>query len=156
VSDALVIGYGNEMRGDDGLGPYVAKSVSTEDFPGVRVLTARQLLPEFAADLAQAKVVVFVDASVESSENGVSVRFLAVEDMMGWSTHHADPRALLALAQTIYGRTPEAWWLTVVGRHFEFGEGLSEVAVRNARQAIRRLKSLLRAKTQRRSSFPRK
>jgi hydrogenase maturation protease len=149
VADILVIGYGNELRGDDGLGPLVAKAVAAADIPGVRVLTARQLLPEFAADLAQAKLVVFVDASEVWSESGVEIRSLAAEDMTGWCTHHADPRTLLALTQAIYGQTPEAWWLTASGRNFDFGERLSGVAEENARQALAWLKRLIHAKTQR-------
>ncbi len=50
MADILVLGYGNELRGDDGLGPLVARTVADANIPGVRVLTARQLLPEFAAD----------------------------------------------------------------------------------------------------------
>jgi len=149
VADILVIGYGNELRGDDGLGPLVAKSVAAADIPGVRVLSVRQLLPEFAADLAQARLVVFVDASDAWSESGVEVRSLAAETATDWCTHRADPRTLLALTRTIYGQTPEAWWLTASGRNFDFGEGLSGVAEENARQALACLKRLILPKTQR-------
>lgn len=143
MADILVIGYGNELRGDDGLGPLVAKAVAAANIPGVRVLTARQLLPEFAADLAQARLVVFVDASEAWNESGVEVRSLSAETATDWCTHRADPRPLLALARAIYEQTPEAWWLTVSGRDFDFGEGLSGVAEENARQALACLKSFI-------------
>lgn len=145
--DILVIGYGNELRGDDGLGRLVAKSVAAANIPGVRVLSARQLLPEFAADLAQARLVVFVDASEAWSESGVEVRSLTAETATDWCTHRADPRTLLALTQAICGQAPEAWWLTVSGRYFDFGEGLSGVAEENSRQALVRLKRFIQAKT---------
>jgi hydrogenase maturation protease len=149
VVDILVIGYGNELRGDDGLGPLVAKSVAAANLPGVRVLSARQLLPEFAADLAQARLAIFVDASEAWSESGAEVRSLAAETATDWCTHRADPRSLLALTQAIYGQIPEAWWLTASGRNFDFGERLSGVAEENARQALTCLKSLIQAKTPR-------
>jgi len=149
VADILVIGYGNEWRGDDGLGPMVARSIAAASIPGVRVLTARQLLPEFAADLAQARLVVFVDASEVQSESGVEIWSLAADDMTGWCTHHADPRTLLALTQAIYGQTPEAWWLTASGWNFKFGERLSDMAEENAQQALACLKKLIQTKTQR-------
>jgi hydrogenase maturation protease len=136
VADVLVIGYGNELRGDDGLGPLVAKAVAAANLPGVRVLTARQLLPEFAADLAQARLVVFVDASEVRSESGVEVRPLTAENATNWCTHHVDPHTLLALTQAIYERTPQAWWLMASGRNFELGERLSDMAEENARQAL--------------------
>jgi hydrogenase maturation protease len=147
VGDILVLGYGNELRGDDGLGPFVAQSLAEANLPGVRVLTAVQLLPEWAADLAEAQSAVFVDASLESSEREVTLRPLPAQNTMDWCTHRADPRALLALTQAIYERTPQAWWLTVPGRHFEFGGGLSSVAVENARQALACLESLIRARS---------
>jgi hydrogenase maturation protease len=149
VVDILVIGYGNELRGDDGLGPFVANSVAAANIPGVRVLSVRQLLPEFAADLAQARLVVFVDASEAWSKSVVEVRSLAAETVTDWFTHRADPRPLLALTQAIYGQTPEAWWLTASGRNFDFGEGLSGVAEENARQVLACLKRLIQVKTQR-------
>jgi hydrogenase maturation protease len=154
VTDILVIGYGNELRGDDGLGPLVAKSVAAANLSGVRVLTALQLLPELAADLAEARLVVFVDASVESSEIGVAMRSLVAEDTVDLRTHRAHPGTLLALTQEVYERTPEAWWLTAPGWNFEFGEGLSGVAMENARQALACLKRFIRAKTQSRLARP--
>jgi hydrogenase maturation protease len=154
AADILVIGYGNELRGDDGLGPLVAKAAAAANIPGVRVLTTRQLLPELAANLAVARLAVFVDASVEANERGIAVRLQAVTDTMDWYTHRASPGALVALTHAVYGRTPDAWWLTVSGRYFEFGEGLSSSAEENARQALACLKKFIRAKTQRRLARP--
>jgi hydrogenase maturation protease len=147
VTDVLIIGYGNELRGDDGLGPFVAESIAAAKLPGVLVKMVMQLLPELAADLVEARLAVFVDASVEPSAMGLPVRIQAAEDMLSWCTHRANPHSLLALTRTISGRTPEGWWLTVSGRNFEHGEGLSEVAVENARQAIVRLMAFIQAKT---------
>lgn len=143
MADILVIGYGNDWRGDDGLGPLIAASVAALNLPGVRVRTALQLLPEFAADLAKARLVVFVDASEDQGESGVQVRALTAEDATDWCTHHSDPRPLLALTRALYERIPEAWWLTVSGRNFDIGQGLSVVAEKNARRAFVRLKKLI-------------
>jgi hydrogenase maturation protease len=147
VADILVIGYGNELRGDDGLGPLVAKAVAAANIPGVRVLTARQLLPEFAADLAQVRLIVFVDAWETWRENGIEMRPLAIEDATDWCTHQADPRTLLALTKAIWGQAPEAWWLTVSGQDFDFGERLSGMAEENARQALACLTRSIQPKT---------
>jgi hydrogenase maturation protease len=146
VSEALIIGYGNELRGDDGLGPFVAESMAAAKFPGVVVRTATQLLPELAVDLAEARLVVFVDASRNASETGIPVRLQAAEAASSWCTHYADPHTLLALTLTIYGLTPEAWWLTIPGRNFAYRVGLSEVAMANARQAIASLTRFVQAR----------
>lgn len=143
MADILVIGYGNDWRGDDGLGPLIAASLASRNLPGVRVRTALQLLPEFAADLAEAQFVVFVDASEDLCESGSQLRSLTADDATDWCTHRADPRPLLALTRALYERIPEAWWLTVSGRNFDMGPGLSGVAEKNARRAIVRLNRLI-------------
>ena len=68
VTEWLVIGYGNELRGDDGAGPSVGRAVASWHLPGVRTLAVHQLTPELAEDLAQTKRVVFVDAAVHANE----------------------------------------------------------------------------------------
>jgi hypothetical protein len=58
----LLIGYGNELRGDDGVGPYVAREIDRRDLPGVRTFALHQLAPELAEEIAGADGVIFVDA----------------------------------------------------------------------------------------------
>lgn len=143
MADILIIGYGNEQRGDDGIGLRVAAAIATAQHPGVRVLTCFQLVPELAADLTDARLVVFVDALADPERAGVEVRRITAAETTEWSTHSGDPRALLALTHAVYGRTPEAWWVTVSGEHFGFGEGLSPFAEENARQAREHIKTLI-------------
>ena len=38
----LVIGYGNELRGDDGVGPWVARSVADWQVAGVEAVAVHQ------------------------------------------------------------------------------------------------------------------
>ena len=50
TTDVLVIGYGNELRGDDGVGPRVARELSPRlgvSF-GVSAIDVHQLMPELA------------------------------------------------------------------------------------------------------------
>src|SRR5262245_41264787 len=85
----LVIGYGNTLRGEDGIGPAVAEEVAARGLPGVRVIVAHQLTPELAADIADARLVVFVDAAV-SGERVKAVQLAAETSAV--MTHAADPR----------------------------------------------------------------
>ena len=145
----LVIGYGNPLRGDDGIGPRVAEAIATVNYPAVRVWSVVQLVPELAADLAEAGVVIFVDARMDSGHRAVELEPLADEGIGDWGAHNADPRVLLALTRAVYGRAPEAWWLTVPGREFDLGEGLSAAAEEGARQGIARIRKLIQTKTHR-------
>src|SRR5690242_13214749 len=143
----LLIGYGNALRGDDGLGPRVAEAIAAANYPGVRVRSLCQLVPELAAEVAEAKLVLFVDALTDPSRTAVELTPVAAEEITDWNTHTADPRTLLALTQAVYRRTPQTWWLTVPGRNFDCDEGLSAVAEEGVRQALALLKKLLQMKT---------
>ncbi len=63
----LVIGYGNTLRGDDGAGCYVAERLCALNHePGLKVLSLHQLTPELAQPVAEAGLVIFIDASIQS------------------------------------------------------------------------------------------
>ena len=65
-SELLIIGYGNTLRRDDGVGPRVAEAVGKMNLPGVRTLICQQLSPEHADPVSQADIVIFVDAAVDA------------------------------------------------------------------------------------------
>ena len=71
----LVVGYGNSLRGDDGIGWHAAGLLVTDPrLAGARVLAQHQLVPELAADISQASLVVLVDAAAEGHPGSLSVR----------------------------------------------------------------------------------
>ena len=60
--DFLIIGYGNELCGDDAVGPWVARAVAEWQLPAVKSLAVPQLTPELTTELAKTNYVMFVDA----------------------------------------------------------------------------------------------
>jgi len=71
----LVVGYGNTLRGDDGVGPRVAELLAADPrLAGAVVLARHQLTPELAADIAEAALVVFIDASENGKPGEISIR----------------------------------------------------------------------------------
>jgi hydrogenase maturation protease len=125
---ALLIGYGNPLRGDDGAGWCVADAVrAAAPASRVRVITVHQLMPELADDVAMAERVLFVDAACDTPAGLVSVRPLSPTDRPpGGFTHHYDPSALLGLAHGVAGRGPGSAWLLTVGvAGLDCGEPLS-------------------------------
>ena len=89
----LVIGYGNPLREDDGIGWRVVEEIENGEIVGVlqslgncqlETVAVHQLLPELAGDVSEAELVIFVDASVEGKPGTIAVRELApVEQEMG-------------------------------------------------------------------------
>jgi len=137
----LVIGYGNELRGDDGVGPNVAAALEQMQLPGVRTLVCHQLTPELAEPVSRASRVVFVDAAVDASA-GVQMRELKPAETGRITAHAADPRTLLALAQEVFGRCPAAWWLTIPIETTDFGGELSPLARLGLQLALERIQAL--------------
>lgn len=119
-----VIGYGNLLRGDDGVGPAVAELMAARH-PGLRTLAIPMLVPELAAELADATVVVFVDAREGATPGGVRTQWLTAAGTMGAFGHLLSPGALVALALLLYGRCADAFQVTVDAAQFEVGSPLS-------------------------------
>ena len=139
----IVIGYGNTLRGDDGVGVRVAEAVAALQLPGVRTFTCQQLSPEHAELIARAEHVVFVDAAVDAPKD-VQLRELVPGDTTQLMGHAADPRTMLALAREVFGHAPKAWWLTIPAVSLEFGESLSPAAERGCHEAVEKIRALSR------------
>jgi len=129
----LVIGFGSELRGDDGMGRAAARRLRSVGF---QALAVQQLTPEIAERLAAAHTVFFLDA-----DGGVAPGEIAVETLQGDAfpslhpvEHQAAPAALLRLARDAYGANPIAWLVAMGGSGFEIGDGLSK----SARKAVSR------------------
>jgi hydrogenase maturation protease len=127
VKRILVIGYGNELRGDDGLGPKLACAIDALALPDVAVLVCHQLTPELADPLSRAEFAVFIDARIDGS-SGVQLHPLHEPQRASFSPHASDPAALLALSRAVYGVAPHGWWLTLPAVDLGIGEGLSLAA----------------------------
>lgn len=140
-SGILIIGYGNTLRGDDGVGPRVAEAIEKLQLPNVRTLICQQLSPEHAAPISRAQTVIFVDAAVDAPRK-VQLRPLEPGSTSQLMAHAADPRTMLALARDVFGHAPRAWWLTIPAVKLEFGERFSPEAQRGCAEAVDRIRAL--------------
>ncbi len=140
-----MIGFGNPLRSDDGVGWVVAHKLSGEHQASVvKVIAAHQLLPEMAEEVSKAERVVFVDAA-ETGEPG-SISEKVVEAVSGRIySHELSPAGIMRLAQELYGKSPRAHLLTVAGESFETGDQLSTRAADAIPRLIKRIKTLLEA-----------
>lgn len=130
----LVIGYGNDLRSDDGAGRWVAERILAMNLPDVEVLSIMQLTPEVSLDIVDRRLVVFVDASVETDE----LRVEDIEPKPGTTvmTHHGDPASLLAVGSLV-GRPPDrATLVSIPAEHLGMGSSFSPLAERAARRAL--------------------
>ena len=143
--EILLIGYGNPLRGDDGVGWRVIEEIANRqssianrqrDNPQStphsalrtpQLIAVHQLLPELAEPISETDLVIFVDASVEGEPGAIAVRAIEPEPpQIGAFTHHFDPAGLVGYARDLYGRFPRAYLVTVTAVSLGYGEGLSD------------------------------
>lgn len=141
VTDVLVLGYGNDLRGDDGVGRRLAEAVEAWGLPGVCAASLHQLTPEVAETVSHAELVVFADASpqVKRVHLGPVLRQSSTSE----GAHQVDPSAVLELARMVYDRAPAAWMLHLPAEQFELGAALSASAQVGLAEALDRLRGLV-------------
>ena len=130
----LVIGYGNPLCGDDGIGPYAVEQLElgadAEARGDVECLTFRQLTPELAEPISRADTVIFVDAAAGGAPGYITCRELMPLarppiTAPGAFTHHVKVAVLLENARLLYGKYPPAYLYTVSGENFNLGDSFS-------------------------------
>ena len=138
----LVIGYGNTLRRDDGIGWQVADRLAED--PRARdidVGAAHQLTPELAYDLSGASHVILIDAKVAEDHVPAPladvapalrpgrcevVRLDTTRSAGGAASHHCTPQALATLAELLYGAVPPVTLVGVGVGSVDEGETLTE------------------------------
>ncbi|MBK1989288.1 hydrogenase maturation protease [Sphaerospermopsis aphanizomenoides BCCUSP55] len=125
---AMVIGYGNELRGDDGIGNKIANAIESWHLLTVDSLAVHQLTPELAANLATTNLAIFVDASINCEPLDIQIKSLSPDTSNDINGHIGDPGSLLALTKFLYGHCPSAWLVTVPGFNFEISDRISPLA----------------------------
>jgi len=123
----LIIGFGSDLRGDDALGPRAATLLAQRPLGNhVRVLSCPSLTPEFAHDVAQAGLVIFIDCDAKAEPGRITRRDVeAIDDAGAAMVHFLDPPALLGWASLLYGAAPRAVMFTMGGATFECADELS-------------------------------
>ena len=133
----IVIGIGNELRGDDGIGARVVDAIPSR--ADLETMTVHQLVPELAEKIQRARRVLFVDASLGDE---LCLTQLASSDHRGLG-HACSPTALLGWTRLAYDREPESWLLSIPGSSFEFGEDPSPRTAAYLPEALERIESWL-------------
>jgi hydrogenase maturation protease len=111
----LVVGYGNPLRSDDGIGWRVARALEADPRLGdATVVAAQQLLPELALDLSEASLAVLIDACVGLPPGRVVTQRVVPAGFgrPAW-THHLTPCALAGMALSLYGRAAPTFVVNV-------------------------------------------
>ncbi len=140
----LIIGYGNPLREDDGVGWRVGEQLANEALPDVQVLLRHQLTPELAEPISKSKQVIFIDACVTGETGSMKQEQVSpARTSPARFSHQTDPAGLLSLAELLYGACPAANIIAVSGERFGYREQLSPRIQAALPAVIRRVHELL-------------
>ena len=142
MNKILVIGYGNTVRSDDGVGVWIAERIADLSLPFVEVQTCHQLQLEMVPDIIEYDAVILIDASA----TGEAIAYRRCSSSMALpspSDHTVSPDTLQQLAFEVYHDSVELHLFTIRGESFEFGWTLSPAAEDRATEALARISSFL-------------
>jgi hydrogenase maturation protease len=137
---ALVIGFGNIDRADDGVAFFVINALRrrldqkmlTEEDTGLEDLGApidsiflSQLAPELLDTLAEYGQVIFVDAHVYENMDALHCALVLPEYTPVTFTHHLTPGVFLALLKALHHHEPIGHLVSIRGYDFDFHRNLS-------------------------------
>lgn len=144
VHSVLVIGYGNSLRGDDGIGIAAAEQLrDTIQNSRVRIITCQQLTPELANEMSKVDRVIMIDAAKGETPGQVTVTKIETSNDSATFTHELQPSTLLACSQELYGKNPATYLVSVTGYSFDFSDELSDGVTLIMPQVLTRIRELI-------------
>ncbi len=105
MKQLLIIGYGNPLRSDDGIGWIVADQIAAR-LPHARVVVTHQLTPEIAESISQSDFVLFVDAYAMGEPGTLRCELILPDTGTPIISHHIAPSTLLTVARRLYHHCP--------------------------------------------------
>jgi hydrogenase maturation protease len=140
----LILGYGNPLRSDDGLGWQVAVELFRANrSPEVEILPCHQLTPDLAPAVSRVETVIFIDCAQGGTPGEMCCQEVRSDFGVTTFTHHLTPAALLAMSSELFGACPRAYLLSIQGERYEPGDGFSNVVANRLDDLRARLRELI-------------
>ena len=140
-ASVLVIGMGNRLRGDDAVGPAVAKSLRDRGIPAMEYAGEGTRLMTLWEDTDR---VVVVDAMRSGSAPGAVRRFDGVNERLDANlfvhfSHEIGVTQAVELARVLGRLPPRLTVYGIEGRSFELGEAMSPEVAEAVEETVRRI-----------------
>jgi len=113
----VIIGYGNELRGEDSFGIEVIKELKKLPLDNTRLISAFQLTPEMVLELLEAYEIIFIDASF-NEDNQYALACSTTQQNSLSLTHHISPKSIIYMLNNLYNRSPEFFIYSMMTNSF--------------------------------------
>lgn len=136
IARLLLIGIGNNGRGDDGLGWKFLDLFREVSRDQIDLEYRYQLQVEDAELISHYETVIFIDASHQQLQDGFEVKQCKAGNHYYFSSHLQSPEAILYLSRVIFNKSPKAHTLAISGVNWELTTSISETAESNLHCAM--------------------
>lgn len=144
MNSIFVLGYGNPLRGDDGLG-WIAADMLRQEWKhsqNVIIETAHQLTPEVVEDLSECQVALFLDVKAEGVPGEIELTEVKADHVYDSPLNHqCAPENLLYYTQQLYGKHPKVYVHTITGYDFGYKQSLSPIVEQSLPTFINQINS---------------
>ena len=142
--EIALIGIGNVLRGDDGLGNYIVEKIEQLHIKNVRTIIVHQLHVELLEELKDFDSIIFVDASLKSDEF-IFEEIKSNSSAPLSSSHRINAEMFVQLARKLYQSNTRFYSCAIKGYDFDMGENLSPQAKSNTEKAIEQLTCFIKS-----------
>jgi hydrogenase maturation protease len=97
----VIIGYGNELRGEDAFGVDAIKKLQKLGLENTKLISLHQLTPEVVLQLLDANEIIFIDASYDEKNHYALACSLTEQDNLNLS-HHISPKTIIYMLKSLY------------------------------------------------------
>ena len=102
----VIVGYGNELRGEDAFGIDVVEELEKYDLKDTKFITTFQLTPEMVLELLEASEIIFIDACYSLNDQ-YSLACSIMEQNSSNLTHQISPKIIISMLNNLYDKYPK-------------------------------------------------
>lgn len=114
----IIIGYGNDLRGEDGFGVEVVRELQNKVKKDTKLIEAYQLTPELCLELLVADEIIFIDAAFSGDSHYKLACILEPLNQTNLS-HHISPKMILSILNGVYNRYPSYQIYSMLTNEFD-------------------------------------
>lgn len=134
-TQTCLIGIGNILRSDDGVGAYVCEQIESKELAGITVVVTHQLDIVMVEDLSKFAKVIFIDAAI--SEKSVSIQHIdSIKNLPQSVSHQVNASMLAKLSRQLFSTQTQFYICAIGALNFDMGNSFSTTTKSNADAAI--------------------
>lgn len=114
----VVMGYGNELRGEDAFGLEVIKELQKLSIKDTKLISAHQLTPEMVLELLDAQEIIFIDTCYDKENHYALTCSLTEQNNLNLS-HHISPKMIIYMLKNLYAKEPKFFIYSMMSESFD-------------------------------------